>query len=127
MTDQHQDGPDDESVTSYVIAYARTLEPAARYYFARQLGGALREILLKVDDPVLIEAARGAIAGRTGQVATDEQAAFAASIILAGGGEQIRRPAEYVIAAIKRDKNPHRFLPAHGGGESDTRAWLLGA
>jgi hypothetical protein len=112
-------------VEQFVADYAKSLEPPDRQAFVTRLSGRLRETLLRVEDPVLIECARGAIAKRTGRIPTDDQAAYAAAAILDRNGiETVRRPANYLIAAIERDKNPARFLPAEPGGQ-DLRAWLL--
>lgn len=60
-------------------------------------------------DEILISSTRQAIAERTGKLVTANQARLVASRII--GGEPVRNPVAYVVAAIMRDPNPARFLP----------------
>jgi hypothetical protein len=63
----------------------------------------------------VLTAIQQAIKERTGRVITEGQAnAIAAQII---GSETVRNPVAYVTAAINRDPNPRRFLPAHHPSE----------
>jgi hypothetical protein len=58
----------------------------------------------------MIRAVQQAMTKRTGRsVASEQAAAIAAQIV---GSENVRNPVPYVTAAIERDLNPRRFLPA---------------
>jgi len=62
-------------------------------------------------DEILIKTVQQTMTSRTGRRVTSEQAqAIAAQII---GSESVRNPVSYVTAAINRDPNPRRFLPAN--------------
>jgi hypothetical protein len=62
-------------------------------------------------DEILIRTVQQAMTRRTGRSVTSEQAASIAAQII--GAENVRNPVPYVTAAIDRDPNPRRFLPAN--------------
>lgn len=62
-------------------------------------------------DGIVIQAVQEAIFSRTGKGIGVDDARAAATRIM--GNESVRNPAAYVSAAIMRDPNPQRFLPAN--------------